>query len=516
LLQLTYTPFIWPFVVSQIITTLLAYYAYRRRHLPAAAIFAMLMVALTLWTFCYTMELASSTLAAKIFWASAKYFGAASGPVIWFILALRLTNNDRWLTPPLQLALSTFAVVTCLVVFTNDFHHWYWTSIYIAEGFPETQSTHGFFFWVYAGVTYSLVGTSAFLFFQYYRITPAFYRRQALLMALGGAVPLAGRVLEDFLKIDLFPKVDNIVLLFLLSGILFAIAIFRYGAFHIVHIAHDRVIHNIRAGIIVLDMFGRVVDINPYAKALTHSAASTPIGAPLHTILDGWPKLEVNSDEDQEIAISFDDREQWFYIQRSQIKAENGVPAGYALVLFDITARKHAEQQLAALAQTDPLTGITNRRHFFEQAEAEFARAGRYQRPLAIMMIDIDHFKQINDTYGHLVGDEVIKFVAAECQRHLRVTDIFGRYGGEEFICLLEHGSIEAAYRTAERIRQVIAEAQLDLHQHTIRLTLSIGIATLNEPETTLNELIKYADQALYLAKSSGRNQVRIWETNAP
>ena len=185
-------------------------------------------------------------------------------------------------------------------------------------------------------------------------------------------------------------------------------------------------------------------------------------------------------------------------------------------MLFDITARKHAEQQLAALAQTDPLTGITNRRHFFEQAEAEFARAGRYQRPLAIMMIDIDHFKQINDTFGHLVGDEVIKFVAAECQRHLRVTDIFGRYGGEEFICLLEHGSIEAAYRTAERIRQVIAEAQLDLHQQTIRLTLSIGIATLNEPETTLNELIKYADQALYLAKSSGRNQVRIWETNAP
>jgi diguanylate cyclase (GGDEF)-like protein len=511
MVQLEYTPFIWPFVASLVITMMLGIYAYRRRHLPAASIFAMVMLALVIWTFCYIMELSSVTLEGKIFWASAKYFGASSGPVAWFILALHLTKNDHWLTTPVQMALWAFAIITCFVVFTNDFHHWFWTNIYLVEGFPETQSEHGFFFWVYAAIVYSFILTSVILFFQYYRTTPAFYRRQALLLALGGFVPLGGRILEDFFKIDLFPKVDNVILLFLLSGMLFAIAIFRYSALHIVHIGHNLVIQNISAGIIVLDMFERVVELNPYAKALMRSTDAPTIGKPLHEILDGWPQLAITPGAEQEVAVPYGAGERCFQLQSSQIKAENGAPAGYAVVLFDITARKHAERQLAALARTDPLTGITNRRHFYELAEAEFARARRYQRPLAIMMFDIDHFKQINDTYGHLVGDEAIKFVAAECQRHLRTTDILARYGGEEFICLLDEGNQADACRIAERVRHVIAESRLNVDQQTIQMTISIGIASLHNREMTLSDLINQADQALYASKSNGRNQVRVW-----
>src|SRR5215510_9833854 len=216
---------------------MLGIYAYRRRHLPAASIFAMVMFALTVCTFCYVMELSSVTQEGKVFWASAKYFASTAGPITWFILALHLTKNTHWLTPPMQMALWAFGIITCLIVFTNDVHHWFWTDIWLVEGFPETQSDHGFFFWVYAAASYSFIVTSVVLFFQYYRTTPALYRRQALLMALGGFVPLGGRILEDFFKIDLFPKIDNVILLFLLSGILFALAIFRYGALHIVHIA---------------------------------------------------------------------------------------------------------------------------------------------------------------------------------------------------------------------------------------------------------------------------------------
>src|SRR5262249_31942799 len=161
-------------------------------------------------TFCYIMELSSATLQGKIFWASAKYFGSAPGPVAWFILALQLTKNDRWLTPPLRVGLWGFAIVTCFVVFTNDLHHWFWTKIMLVEGLPETQAEHGFYFWLYAAITYAFVVTSVVLFFRYYRTTPPLYRRQAALMALGGFVPLGGRILEDFFKIDLFPKVDNV------------------------------------------------------------------------------------------------------------------------------------------------------------------------------------------------------------------------------------------------------------------------------------------------------------------
>jgi diguanylate cyclase (GGDEF)-like protein len=512
---LEYTPYIWPFLASLIVTTGLGIYAYRRRHLPVARLFAALMLALTIWTFCYAMELVSATLAGKVFWASAKYFGATSGPVIWFILALRFTKNDHWLTPALRLALTAFAVVTCLVVFTNDVHHWYWTRIYILPGMPETQTDHGFYFWVYAGVTYSLVLTSVTLFFQYYRTTPAFYRRQALLMALGGFVPLAGRILEDFLKIDLFPKVDNIVLLFLISGILFAYAIFRYSALHVVHIAHNLVIHNLNAGIVVLDVFERIVELNPYAKALARPASTSPIGRPLHEVFDSWLGPDIRAAGEHEVAIPNPAGEQWLQVHSAPIRAENGALAGYALTLFDITARKQAEQQLADLARTDPLTEIANRRHFYELATAQYARAERYGRALVIMMLDIDHFKQINDTYGHLVGDEVIKQVAAECRRQLRTTDLFARYGGEEFICLLEEEHTDDAVRTAERLRQIIAAYQLHADQRAIQVTISVGLAALRRGGSGLAELIEQADQALYISKSGGRNRVSVWGGDA-
>jgi two-component system, cell cycle response regulator len=127
------------------------------------------------------------------------------------------------------------------------------------------------------------------------------------------------------------------------------------------------------------------------------------------------------------------------------------------------------------------------------------------------MMLDIDHFKQINDTYGHLVGDEVIKSVAAECQRHLRTTDILARYGGEEFICLLGEGRPEDAQQIAKRIRQMIAESRLAIDQQVIPITVSAGIAALDEQDIMLGELINQADQALYESKSNGRNRVSVW-----
>jgi diguanylate cyclase (GGDEF)-like protein len=514
--QLEYTPFIWPFVISLVITTVLGLYAYRHRHLPAASVFALLMLTLTVWTFCYVMELSSVTLEAKILWTSAKYLGSASAPLAWFVLALHLTKNDRWLSQPLRMALWALGIITCFVVFTNDFHHWFWTDFYIVPGSPEAQTEHGFFFWVYAAMIYTLVLMSVVLFFQYYRTTPAFYRRQASLIALGAFVPLSGRLLEDVLRIDLFPEVDNVILLFLLSGMLFGFAIFRYGALDVVHIAHNLVIQNIRAGIIVLDTSERVVELNPYARELMQStSSSSTIGKPLPDLLVGWPHLEIKPGVEQEVAVPYSEGERWFHLQSSEIKAENGATAGYAIVLFDITARKQAERQLEDLARTDALTGVTNRRYFYELAEAEFARARRYARPLTIMMLDIDHFKRINDTFGHAIGDEAIKFIAAECRKHLRATDIFARYGGEEFICLLSEESPEDACRTAERLRQAIEAAGLNTGQQTIKITVSIGVSSAHAGETALNELINQADQALYTSKSEGRNRVSTWEAAA-
>ena len=170
--------------------------------------------------------------------------------------------------------------------------------------------------------------------------------------------------------------------------------------------------------------------------------------------------------------------------------------------------KAHLFEELRRLAAVDALTGIANRRHFFVQAELEFARAARYGQKLTAMMLDIDHFKGINDTYGHAVGDQVLTTVAQICARSLRKIDLLGRYGGEEFVFLLPETDGEEACAAAERLRQGIADAVLMTGEVQIQLTVSIGIATLDPREDRLDALLNRADLALLRAKQAGRNRV--------
>src|SRR4051812_43760687 len=140
---LAYTPYVWQFAASFVVTTALGLYARRLRHVPAATTFAWAMAALSYWTFCYAMELLSATLPGKVFWASAKYPGSTAGPALWLVLSLKLTGRERALTRGVQAVLAAFVVVTTLVVWTNGLHHWFWRSIRLMPGEPETQAEHG-------------------------------------------------------------------------------------------------------------------------------------------------------------------------------------------------------------------------------------------------------------------------------------------------------------------------------------------------------------------------------------
>ncbi|HEX5276233.1 MAG TPA: GGDEF domain-containing protein [Fluviicoccus sp.] len=175
----------------------------------------------------------------------------------------------------------------------------------------------------------------------------------------------------------------------------------------------------------------------------------------------------------------------------------------------DITARKHMEDELLRLATTDDLTRLSNRRHFLEQAESTLSRSRRYAEPLALLMCDIDFFKNINDTFGHAVGDQALCRVADIIRSTLRDTDLAGRIGGEEFAILLVQTSLENAHEVADRLRQAIEACPIILDDgHPISLTISIGIATPVYPMETLATLLQHADQALYAAKRQGRNRV--------
>jgi len=187
---------------------------------------------------------------------------------------------------------------------------------------------------------------------------------------------------------------------------------------------------------------------------------------------------------------------------------------GLAIVLVSLLSIGLArvsgrERELRRLALVDPLTGAFNRRSFFEFAGKEEARARRGGNQFAVLMIDIDHFKRINDAYGHPVGDSVIKSLADICSRTLRPSDVIARYGGEEFVVNLPDTDHRQASLVAERLRRAVGDAKVPSERGAIGFTVSIGVATCSD-ETPLDQAIAEADKALYRAKSNGRNRVEV------
>jgi diguanylate cyclase (GGDEF)-like protein len=167
-------------------------------------------------------------------------------------------------------------------------------------------------------------------------------------------------------------------------------------------------------------------------------------------------------------------------------------------------------EELAQANRIDGLTQIFNRKHWEECLEKEFSRARRYQHGLALIMFDLDHFKLLNDTYGHLGGDLVLIETAKVISSLLRLGDLFGRYGGEEFAIILPNTDIIGALDVAERIRIAISKNVINFQETEIKVTASVGVAVISEKDTRYEDLISNTDLALYDAKASGRNIVCV------
>jgi diguanylate cyclase (GGDEF)-like protein len=176
-----------------------------------------------------------------------------------------------------------------------------------------------------------------------------------------------------------------------------------------------------------------------------------------------------------------------------------------------------ANRKLELLATTDPLTGCYNRRYLFQMLEYQIAVEQRYRVPFSLILFDVDHFKQINDTYGHHIGDEVLRHTSTLIRARLRESDIFARYGGEEFTIYLPHTENRDAYRLAEQLRRIVESQVVATDRGDIQITISMGLISVDgdgyedeNPKQFLVEVMRKADAALYRAKEQGRNRVVV------
>ncbi|MYL85326.1 diguanylate cyclase [Desulfovibrio aerotolerans] len=201
----------------------------------------------------------------------------------------------------------------------------------------------------------------------------------------------------------------------------------------------------------------------------------------------------------------------WGRVSVSAAPDSDGGPLHLVAQIEDIDRQKKLEQELTHLATTDPLTGACNRRHFLARADEEFYRSKRYGTPLSFLMADIDHFKNINDRYGHAVGDVVLKDFTRIICVCLRQSDTIGRLGGEEFGILLPETEVADALTIAQRIINAMAETVFDQGNYNVSATVSIGIATMRENDVSIADLSKRADDALYTSKDTGRNRATVF-----
>lgn len=275
-----------------------------------------------------------------------------------------------------------------------------------------------------------------------------------------------------------------------------------------------------RDGVIVIDEKGIVLEFNHAAEQLFGYDAQELLGAPLTRLMPAQEAGEhdghVRQSSREGVRLMGGGRQivgkrkdgSFFPAEISVGNMQIGEERIFVGVVRDITSRKEYERKLLELATTDALTHVLNRRAFLEEGSTQHQLALRHSRPLSLMMIDADHFKRVNDTYGHHVGDQVLVRLAQVAQDCLRATDRLGRIGGEEFAVLMPETDLARAKAVCERLLQAVRDTRVEADaDEPLRFTVSIGIATMAPSSRGIDALLRQADAALYRAKDEGRNR---------
>lgn len=350
-----YTPYILPLFAAAAISVVLALYAWRRRSSPGVAPFILLTLAVAEWSLGYAFQLASTDLAAKLFWSKVRYLGIVVVPTVWLILVLQHTGLEKWLARRNLILLAIEPLATLLLTWTNELHHLYWSSVTldVSGSLVVLNRTHGVAYWIYAAYTYLLLTIGTFLLIRALIRSPRLYRAQAGALLVGALAPLAANVLSTLWP-DLTP-LDPTPFAFTIAGLTAAWGLFRLQWLDIVPVARDAVIESLSDSMIVLDAQDRVVDLNPAAQGVIGCAAAEAIGQPATQVFAPWIDLagryrDVREARD-EVVLGKGEAQRYFDLRTSPLCDRRGRLTGRLIVLRDITERKQAEEALRAQKQ---------------------------------------------------------------------------------------------------------------------------------------------------------------------
>lgn len=503
----------------------------RRAATPAAYSLAAVMGFIAVWSAAAALGHSSLDLAVQRLLLVVTY-GATAGVVAsLFCLARSLHDHDWRLHRRTGVLLAVMPIATTLAVLTNPWHESFFSAVFLGGVPPTVRFQYAPLFWCHTIYSYVLLAVSIGILVRSAVRASGAFRRQIVSIIAASMIPIVGAVWTTMQGADGSPQIPITPVFFTLTGVIAAFAVLRQGLLQLVPIARSRVVETIGDAVLVVDLQHRVLDVNAAAKALLERLRP---GLP-----DDLVGLPVEDVAPQGVAEAIEEGEYhhlvepmpglYLDVRISQVRDRSGRLLGNVVLGHDVS-RMHIQglalskandlmrEQLATIealraelveeAIRDSLTGLYNRRHLMRALDGAVDVARESGTPVSLLMIDIDHFKRVNDGFGHLVGDDVLKAVARCLLSVARVGDTVARLGGEEFVFVLPGAGVVEASCQAESVRESCAELSLRPVGADLSITVSVGVATLPTNASSGDELIGQADLAMYAAKLAGRNQV--------
>ncbi len=499
--------------------------AWRYRQARGSTALLIMLMGETLWIFFYVLQLWGfpHPFPDPYFWSKLTFLGVVMVPASFLAWSSIYTQRDAWLGKTAIVLLLVEPVVFNAMIWTDPWHGWF-------SGSFKTTGQLGIAFTLHTLYSYLLIFAGvAMQVRNLFQIQPA-YRLQAYLLILALPVSIFSNILTiafiETIKLDFSP------IGFLVVAAALTYAQVRHKLFDILPVARHKVVDDMRDGLVVLDQDNRIIDINPAAKFILATSMKEARGLLAQAVIPIWNKLiERPFDQEQKtIEVTTDSGVvRHIDVEMSVMLNRLGQPAGRLVLLRDVTRIKNIEkalretneellariheieklqEQLKEQAIRDPLTDLYNRRFLHETLEQELIRAERTKEPISLALIDLDHFKNINDTFGHDAGDFVLKALAKCLTQKMRQSDVACRYGGEEFLIIMPGAPLAVATTRIDSLRETFSAKTTVVGSHQITATFSAGLAAYPVSGKNENELLLAADKALYEAKAAGRNRV--------